>query len=91
MLSLFVCEVVGLVSAGVVGDVAFAVSDGEVTGGGRVGCGAGRTSAATGVGASVTLGSTEANLGLENGSEGCAEGAFNDPKKSTVGGQHRKQ
>lgn len=43
---------------------------------------------ATGAGASVTLGSTEANLGVVNGSEGCAEGVSKDPKKSRVQDRH---
>lgn len=89
--SLLACDGGELVVAGVVCEFVLIVFDGGAVGAGWVSCGAGRGSMAAGVGASVTLGSTEANLGVVNGSDGCTEGVSNDPKKSKVQDQHNKE
>lgn len=75
----------------VVVEVVLIVFDGGAIGAGLGSCGAGRGSIDAGVGASATLGSTEANLGVVNGSEGCREGVSNDPKKSKARGQYDEE
>lgn len=91
MWSLFAGEGVGVVDVGVVSDVVFVGFDGGALGIGWVSCGVGRGSVAAGVGASMTLGSTEANLGVVDGSEGCTEGVSNDPKNSKVRDQPQRR
>ena len=91
MWSLFACKGGVVVVVGVVSDVAFVALDGGGIGAGGGSCERGRGSGATGVGMSVTLGSTDANLGVVNGSEGGAEGVSKDPKKSRPADQHNKQ
>ena len=88
MWSLFACEGVGVVAVEVGSGTVFGGLGCGALGIGRVSCGTGRDSVELGVGASVTLGSTEANLGVVNGSEGCMGGVSSDPKRPHVQDQH---
>lgn len=91
MWSLFGWAGVAFIFVDVVSGALFVVFDGGASCVGRVSCGVERGSVVPGVGASVTLGSTEANLGVVNGSEGCTGGVSNDPKKSNIQSQRNEE